>query len=241
MNKKTKAELMRLYRAPDPVKKRTFFREMGVQPMSTGHILWVQFSHISRWSWLVAATMLLVMVYFHSFYGNSLKGNAFDGREWFCVVLVFMPFLAATCVSESVRSAMYGMEELEMSARFSLKSIILVRMGIVGIQNLLLAMLAALFVGESFFQNVVYLLVPYLFTTFGSFLLVRKRRGGEEMYYCAGLALAVSGVLLESSWEFPWIYQDKYIAVWLVLAVVLVWMVYCESRKILLLAENIAC
>lgn len=240
MDKKERAELKRLFEAPPPAGKRKFFRKLGIPPMKTGHVLWVQFSHISKWSWFVAAALLLIIIYMNYFGSGKMAGAAFEGKEWFGTALAFMPFLAVACVSESVRSVMYGMEELEMSARFSLKSIILVRMGIVGLENMLLALAVATFVGRDFFQNVVYLLVPYLLTAYGSFLLVRRRRDGGETYLCAGLALAVSALMYESTWELQWIYQERYIAVWLLALVVLAWMSFCESRRTLIQAESIA-
>lgn len=236
MDKNRREILRRLYEAPAPIRKRKFFREIGIGPMRIGQIFWGQFSHISKWSWFMAVILLIAMIYVNYFGGDTLTGSSPTEREWFGMFLAFMPFLAVTCVSESVRSAMYGMEELEMSARFSLKSIILVRMGIVGLENFLLALAVALFVGENFFQSIAYLLVPYLITTYGSFLLVRRRRNGEEIYLCAGLAAAVSGMMLVSTWECRWVYQERYIVVWLLVLLALAWLTFCESRKNLLLA-----
>ena len=47
-----------------------------------------------------------------------------------------VPFLVMLSVTESMRSYRYGMEELELSARFSLKSIVMARMLMLGIGNL---------------------------------------------------------------------------------------------------------
>ena len=208
--------------------------------MNTRHIVWVQFSHISKWSWVVSALILVGILYLNVWGSETIAGTFRDKKEMFGAVLALMPFLAAVCVSESIRPSIYGMKELEMSARFSLKSIILVRMGIVGLENLLLALVAALFVGGSFFQTILYLLVPYLFTTYGSFLLVRKDYGGGGMYFCLGLAVAVSGLMMVSTLNFRWIYQGQYVPTWLAVMAVLAWLTFHESRKTLILAENYA-
>ena len=43
-----------------------------------------------------------------------------------------LPFVALLAVTEGTRSAVYGMEELELATRFSLKSVLLARLCLVG-------------------------------------------------------------------------------------------------------------
>lgn len=228
MNRARKEQLQQLFEAPKPARKRKFFREIEKQPMNIGHVLWVQFSYICKWSWCLSALLL----------GGTFWLRCFYEKELLRAILAIMPFLAVVNVSESVRSLIYGMDELEMVARFSMKSVILVRMGIVGIENLLMALIMALFVGGNFFQTVLYLFVPYLLTTFGCFLLVRNISGREKNYYCGGLAMVISGLSLFSTCFFKWIYQARYVNAWMLLVVVLAWMTFCESRKTLRMAES---
>ena len=49
-----------------------------------------------------------------------------------------IPFLALATIAEAGRSARFGMEELELSARFSLQAVLCARLGILGGGNLLL-------------------------------------------------------------------------------------------------------
>ena len=71
-------------------------------------------------------------------------------------------------VTEQNRFHIFLMSELEMAARFSLKSVVLARMEILGIVHLLVLLflipVCARLHGTSVFQTGLYLLVPYLLT-----------------------------------------------------------------------------
>lgn len=221
MKKIGREKLQRLFEAPPPKGKRKFFRELDLQPMSTGHVLWQQVSYVFKWSWAVSVFSLVGILYLNYFYGSALLGT----------VLALMPFLAVTVVTECVRSRMYGMEELEMSTRFSLKSVLLVRMGIVGIENLLLAIVAAFLIQGSIFQTALYLFVPYLLTTYGCFLAVRKIYAKEVVYACMGIAVTVSAVTRMGEIYFRWIFQERYLGVWILAVVLLGCFTVGEGRK----------
>ena len=74
------------------------------------------------------------------------------------------------------------MEELELSSRFSLKAIVMARMGVIGLGNLMLLLILAAFVWRrsSLLTAGVYLLLPYLLATFLNLMLVRKVSGKVE-------------------------------------------------------------
>jgi len=239
MDRNRKKQLESLFEAPKPVDKRRFFREMKPEPIGMWHILRVQFSYISKWSWGVAVLLLGIVVYISCFCEQEL--------ELLGIVLSIMPFLALTAISESVRSSMYDMEELEMSSRFSLKSIMLARMAVVGMEDVLLALFFAWIVrGEysgitgqgSFSRTVLYLFVPYLLSAFGSLWIVRNFAGKEGLYACAVLAPAVSVAAFRSVINFQWIYQERYLPVWLGITVVLGRLTFKENMKMLQMTES---
>ena len=107
-----------------------------------------------------------------------------------------MPLLALTVVSESGRSQNYEMAELEMATRFSLRSVVLARLGILGMENLivlsLLLPVETARQGGTVVQAGVYVLVPYLMTTFSGLWIVRRIHGREAVYICAGTAVCIS-------------------------------------------------
>ena len=109
-------------------------------------------------------------------------------------ISAFVPFLALSVVAENSRSLRYGMEELELSSRFSLKAIVMARMGVIGLGNLMLLLILAAFVWRrsSLLTAGVYLLLPYLLATFLNLMLVRKVSGKESIYSCLGITILAS-------------------------------------------------
>lgn len=222
MNKKMQDELKKMYAAPIPAGKRNFFRKINPQPLCLRHIIWMQISYISKWEWIVSAILFGIVVFTSYYYEFFVLG----------IALAMMPLLAVFSVSKSVSSITYGMDELEMAARFSLKSIVLARMGVLGTENLILALAFALWIQGKFVCVVLYLLVPYLITVYISLYIVRYMPDKDGIYVCAAVSVAVSLCMINICYKSSFIFQERFTSVWLAAFVLLVWMVFKESRKI---------
>ncbi|MDE6759435.1 MAG: hypothetical protein K2J90_02005 [Lachnospiraceae bacterium] len=221
MDQKMRKQLKEIYEAPKPAGKRAFFRKTELPPLNIGSILWMQCFYITKWEWIASVILLGTAVVIGSFY-----------REWvFRTVLAMLPFLAVVGVSESVRSITWGMSELEMSARFSLKSVVLARMVIVGIANVVLEMILALLAGGNLLETVLYLFVPYLLTAYGSLILVRTISGKDGIYACAGLGVFVSMVTEFSILQYSWIYQTRYAGFWFVVVCFIMYLMIREGKR----------
>lgn len=227
MKRARKEQIKEIFAAPEPEGKRKFFRERELEPLHTGHFILQQLQYLSKESWIVSIGVLCLAMYLKTQYPDELLE----------MILAMMPFLAMTSVLEMVRSRYYGMEELEMASRFSLKSIILVRMEIIGLENLFVGVLLVLILQNNFFQSVPYLFVPYLLTTYGCLLMTRKCVDKERIYFCLGCAVITSGFMLITC-DMPQIYQEKYFLFWLGIALFMVIMVSKELSRVIQLAES---
>lgn len=209
MNKELKNVLKESFEAPVPIRKKAFFRSIQRPSISMPEFVCAQSAYIRKWVWGISVLIFAV---------------AFIGAEWlerdmlWCLS-AFMPFLALSVLTESGRSETYGMAEFELSTRFSLKSVVLARLGILGAANLALFLLLVPFAyrnnGAGILQTGVYLACPYLLTTFGGLWAVRKMRGKEAVYLCAGIAAAVStgNIFLYDS--FPIVYMGQRFRWWI--------------------------
>lgn len=223
MRKERVEQLKILYEAPKPTGKRRFFRSLEQRPLSMGRMVWIQCAYMPKWEWILAAFLFVVIVLVSHIGQQAVLS----------IGLAIMPFLAVTDVSGSFRSITYGMNELEQAARFSLKSIVLARMGIVGVENMLLTVLFALVMGGEILGTVLYLLAPYLATCYGSLILMRKMPEKEGIYFCAGLAalviLMMFVVTLDYRWF--WIFETQYVYLWLLAVCVLLVLVVKEGNR----------
>lgn len=194
MKREIREQLGRIYEAPPPLHKKEFLQEWNSPAMSFAEFLASQASYIRKRNWGIAAAI----------FGVAILGTITASKNLVWVISAFTPLLALTVLTECGRSESYEMAELEIATRFSLRSVVLARMGILGVGNL--AVLCFLFtVGvwdEALepFQAGICIIMPYLLTTFLGLHIVRRIKGQEALYFCAGVAFCVgSSVFL--FWE----------------------------------------
>lgn len=206
-------ELKQIYEGPKPEGKQAFLTEMRVRrengprwpDIGRGHMLAVQLRYISKGVWALSLVIFFTILWGGRYVEEDLRWTVCAG----------IPFLGMVMILESFRSMACGMEELELSCRFSLKNVVLARMGILGCGNLLLLLAFAFFLKGRWVCNVLYFLFPYLLTSFGCLLATRRCRGREGLYVCAGIAVVVSCL---ESWinnSCKWMLEAEYTGFWL--------------------------
>lgn len=210
-----KDELKRGFDAPLPKNKKAFIRKLAPSRIPFHEFLFFQITYIRKWVWCVAG---LVFV-------TAILGLAFLPDTVLWLISGLTPLLALTIISESGRSELYKMAELEMATRFSLRSITLARLGVLGVTNILiLGLLLPIGLWNDTltpFAAGLYMITPFLLTTFTGLLIVRNFKGQEAMYACAGTAVGISISLFLSHNIIPFIYQEQWLTVWMITALVL--------------------
>ena len=176
------------FHAPEPEKKDAFIRNL--RPRETGMVemLLTQIPYIRLPIWLLSIAIALIAV------GGSVLGM--EDTEY--VITILMPFSAAAAVLETQRSVRFGMSELEMATRFSLKSVVFARLLILGIVSGIILCLASPVIAVSFGRSTVLtairILIPYLITMLISLIVERSALGrthGYASFLIAGLSLVV--------------------------------------------------
>lgn len=223
--------------AGSPPGKKDFLRKISTPRFGFWHFLGIQAAYISKSAWLMsAAVAAAALLYGAGLWGGPLSGGgAGEARQnllWMFSALT--PALALFVAVENVRSELYGMAELELASRFSLKSIVLARMELLGGTHFVLLCLLSLLCGADgrIFQTAVYIFVPYLITAAGSLRLVRRIRGRDAIYACAALAAAVSLVPVQSSWQGGFnLYKAEYFVWWTAAFVAMAGVTIAEYRR----------
>lgn len=215
MKQKIKITLKQGFEAPPPERKEEFFRHMPFRIIPMHTFFWIQFTYIRKWVWVFSALLFLA----------ALAGACILRRDILWNVSAFMPILALTLVSESGRSKRYGMEELEQSSRFSGKMVLLARLAILGGGNLLLGFMlipfAFLNCSYSLVQVAMFLLCPYLLTSFLGVNVLRKVSGKEADYLCVATSFFVSignDLLRQSDFRF---YEERFWGLWVLAGIFL--------------------
>ena len=181
-----KQELLYYYQAPKPGNKQEFLRRFTEPRMTSWQFMWVQAGYIKKWIWGISVVLLILLLSCCSFFRKDILN----------VMASFAPFIAMSLLAESSRSYVYGMEELELATRFSLKSILLARMGILALFHLLLLSVMVLFsIGSGagqFFLAGICILLPYFTSISIGLPLIRYFHGRESGYLCVAIAIIVS-------------------------------------------------
>lgn len=139
MNRRLKRALAASFSPPPPQRKTVFLRTLPQPDLSLGTFLWNQIPYLRKRTWLLSCGVLLPAVWG----GSCMNPNVL----WITAAL--LPFVALLAVTEGTRSAVYGMEELELATRFSLKSVLLARLCLVGsLHAVLLLCLTLLWPGD---------------------------------------------------------------------------------------------
>ena len=121
-NRKWKEAFSILYEPPASQKKGAFLERLEPPGLSTGEFLFSQLFYLRPWSWLLAVAIFAAALFLMK---NRLP-------EQIRLVSVLLPFAALSTVTELHRSARCRMEELEMASRFSLKTLLLARLTLLG-------------------------------------------------------------------------------------------------------------
>ena len=166
-------------------RKTAFLQTYQPRQMNYRELLGLQFQYMGP---------QLVILYGYAlaiFLGIAAHADAALAR----LFAALMPALALLALTGLGKSARYGMEEMEMASRFSLRMLKILRLALVGLAGAV-AMAAVscvlkIVTGVDLLCSLALACIPYLATTFFSMLLIRKWHSRKNIYGCVAIALAV--------------------------------------------------
>lgn len=212
------------FEAPRPQRKKSFLRSLKRRRMSNSQFVRQQAAYIRKRTWALSFAVFFA----------ALAGGYYVEGDALWLLAAMMPFLALSSVAEFNRSEACGMAELEMAARFGLKSALLARMAILGMLHIVTLCIASIMGsrgGISVFRTGIYLLVPYLLTDTAALWLSRKLRGREAVYAGAGAAVLVEALFLLARYAGWGTLQGSAFKGWLIAAALLVLTASSEWKK----------
>jgi hypothetical protein len=217
MDNKLKRNIQKAFEAPQPNRqeKARFLRVLPGPRISMFRFILVQASYMRKMT-LVFSVLLLL---------PAVIGANYISENTLWIVSTFVPILGLLAVAESTRSTIYGMSEFEMSTRFSLKSVVMARMSVLGVLDFIVLACAIplCYTGSRFslLQTGLYLLVPYMLTVNISLWIIRHFQSRETIYVCMSVAALIGGANVGLHFITDLIYQNAYIVWWFILSVLL--------------------
>ena len=189
-NKKTENLLKEAFAAPEPAGKAAFLHTLRPREVSAPQLLWQQAAYIRMPVWLFSVLIALM----------AIAGSMLHLEKTVTAMAAAMPFTAAVCVLEARRSQRFGMSELEKATRFSLRSVVLARMILLGILSALLLCICAPVLASVFGGGVLLagtrILIPYLVTMCLSLAAERSPLGRGNGALTLGIASLLAALVL---------------------------------------------
>lgn len=152
-------------------------------------------------------------------------------------ISAIIPLIALTAFSGMGRSEKYGMDELEMASRFSLRTVLAARLIVVGIIDAVIFAVLMVIFGQltnmGTLQALSVVSVPYLITAWGCLLITRKLHNSRDMAVCIGFGGMVCLICASTGPHTPWRYLFMGNSASYMLCVVLLSMFGLEIYKLL--------
>ena len=236
MNKQIKQSIQKAFEIQEPNQQEMirFLKTLPQPRISMWQFVLTQATYLRKWTFFLSILLLFpaLLCAYH------MKRNTL----W--VVSAFIPFLGLLAVKENARSIVHGMIEFEMSTRFSLRSVILARMGVLGGFDIFilccLTPLCCINNQFSLLQTALYLLVPYLLTVTISLWITRCFHSKEAIYGCMSVAVLISGANIGLHFIADFVYQLFYIKWWFILFIFFIGMMIYEIYYTIKQTEELA-
>ncbi len=224
MDKKLKNALRQAYELPSPEGKEEFLKQFREPLAGYREFFLTQAGYIKK----RAAAMSLVIL------GAALVMSVHMDAWTIGALSAFMPFLIIFLVTEFSRSVSFNMAELEMSCRYSLADIVLVRSFVLGAVQLIcilfLLMLCHEKSGAGLLMTAAYLLTPYLLSLVLSMAVLRKA-GTKNIYGSVVICCFISCICAISRFMNPVIFSGIYNGLWLTAFMILIFAAVYEFIK----------
>ena len=215
--------------ASEPEEKKAFFQRLedrgltSRQPVVINHgdFLLRQFLYVGKWIWLLSAVLLLCIT--GICYGNT--GN---------YPFALTPLLAVGILVETGRSFRWKMAELEYTARFSLTSVMLARMFLVGIVEtaglLVVIWVVRPWFSYSLIRVFLYMTVPYLAASLSGSVYERKNRS-DNSWGSIIICFLSSGLFAAAPCCLSNLYEERFTVIWTVAFILLVFSLVVSMRR----------
>lgn len=191
MDKKLKQDLKVAFRAPAPTKKNEFLSNLPYPKTNKLDFFFTQIWYIRKRFWCLSILIVIALILLTQVFDTTLKTIG--------VLSSFLPFLVLLSVLEISRSTSYNMAEVEMSCRYHLGKITLVRLSLIGSFHFIIVFCMIMIFANrseySFWLYTLYSITPFLLCSYLSYFIINHFNAKDTTYICGG----VTGVISSST------------------------------------------
>ncbi len=231
MDKTVKQLLKNNFYAPPPTRKDGFtqsihYKEVSCKKEDFKEVIFSQIGFIRKRIWAIFILLLIL--------GWYITNYIYICDNKIASISAILPILILTGISEIYRSTAYNMNEMELSCKYTLNMITLIKLSVLGVLSVSILLIYAFLISSDevgVFRNLVYMGVPYLLTSNISLIIVSKYRSKDVIYICAGVCTFISIMIISLGANYEVIYSVSYIFRWVSVFVVLTILLICNLNK----------
>lgn len=210
MNKKLKKALKSTFDAPKPTRKLEFLSSMSYPKTTNLEFCLSQIGYIRKRFWCLSILLLICMVVI----SLSLK----RGKEIVGVLSAVLPLLTLTAITEISKSVSFNMTELEISCKYNLGKITLIKLSTIGMFHLVILFLSLIIFKDSsqygIFRYCLYAVTPFLLSSYLSFWVTNHIKSKDALYVCSGITTFISIAVFAMNSNFTVIYARNNTLLW---------------------------
>ncbi len=207
-----KSSLKTAFTPPPPTQMSDFINNISPKQASFNEVLTTQIFYIRKRVWILFA-MSIVFVFFYTV-NNQIPTNIITG------VSAILPFISLCVIVEIYKSIGYSMAELELSCKYNLTKISLIRLFILASVSLIIIVIFVVLIEKNDYgalRNIIYIGVPYLISSYSSLFIVTKIKSRDTIYICGGVSVFFSIIMLVIQNLYSFIYNINFIFIWVTL------------------------
>jgi len=212
---------------PDYAKKDAFIREYQEKSRRAEpgafDLLKSQITYIRMPVWIASIVALVV----------AISGINLNPETVFYVAAI-MPFVSATAIFDTMRSRMYGMDELEGATRISGRGILFAKLVSIGAVHIVLLLALSVVVGTrsgyGFAMTGAIITIPYLISSIACMILERTEIGRRNALGCVFVS-AVTAFMILAIKDEKALFAQNYRWIWFVMLIVFAALECIEIRK----------
>lgn len=210
MNKELKRALKSSFSVEEPQHYEEFARNLPYPRAKISEFMLSQVTYIRKPVWLM----------FLLWFGMQLLlVHQVAEQTHLATISALTPLLSLFTMTELLKSTSYHMEEMELSCKYNLPTILWIRLSVIGICAIVLVLALQIYLitqNIATLWQVICLLLPYLATTQISLVLLLHFKKLECIPLCSLVTGCVSFVTYFSQDFYPALYENSYYPLWFI-------------------------
>lgn len=235
MNKKFKKEIKTAFDAPRPSRKNEFLMNVSYPKTNNFNFFFSQILYIRKRFWCLSVLIVIALFYLIQVFATIFNTIV--------ILSSLLPFLVVISAGEISRSTSYNMEELEMSCKYNLSKITLIRLSLIGSFHFIILFCMVMIFADSseysFLQFTLYSITPLLLCTYLSLYISNHFHTKDIAYICAGMAGVVSISVFFLTSNVKMVYSQKFVLLWCLVFIFMFILLFNEIKNLMKRSEEL--